>query len=116
MQQQFVLFDTGPKGRPAAFADPRRLIVAWSAGEVPAALDALRQARGEGYWLAGSCSYELGYLLEPRLAPLLPPDRRAPLLCFGVFEAPQEAAAELLLAAARDSAGAASLSTPEPLW
>ena len=116
MQQQFVLFDEGPGGRPAAFADPQRLIAAWSAEEVPGALDALRQAQDDGRWLAGSCSYELGYLLEPRLAPLLPSARRAPLLCFGVFEGPQAAAAERLLAVARAEEGATRLSAPTALW
>ena len=36
-------------------------------------------------------SYEAGYLLEPKLVPLLRPDD-APLLCLGVFDAPVEEA------------------------
>ena len=38
-------------------------------------------ARGSGKWLAGYFSYEAGYLFEPKLRPLLPEGRRAPLLC-----------------------------------
>ncbi|WP_193368883.1 aminodeoxychorismate synthase component I [Pelagibius marinus] len=116
MPQRFVLFDAGPTGRPALFAEPRRLIVAWSAEEVPAALAALRQARDNGLWLAGACSYELGYLLEPKLAPLLPQGRRLPLICFGVFDGPDEEAAQKLLAAARRDEAAARLSAPRPDW
>ncbi len=116
MPQRFLLFDAGPSGRPALFAGPRRLIVAWSAAEVPAALAALRRAREDGLWLAGACSYELGYLLEPKLAPLLPQDRRMPLICFGVFDGPDEEAAEALLATARSEEAAARLSAPQPRW
>lgn len=116
MQQRIIFFDTGPEGRPAVFADPQRLIVAESAAEVPGALEALREARAAGLWLAGACSYELGYVVEPRLAPLLPAVRRAPLLCFGVFAAPDESAAKELLEAAQHQMPAAGLSTPEPYW
>ena len=38
-----------------------------------------------GSHAAGYFSYELGYLLEPRLAGLLPRDRSVPLLWFGIF-------------------------------
>ncbi|MEO3427581.1 aminodeoxychorismate synthase component I [Pelagibius sp. CAU 1746] len=116
MPQRFVLFDAGPADRPALFAEPRRLIVAWSAAEVPAALAALRQARDDGLWLAGACSYELGYLLEPKLAPLLPEARRQPLLCFGIFDGPDEQTAETLLTTARREEADARLSAPQPKW
>ncbi|GAB4394569.1 MAG: aminodeoxychorismate synthase component I [Kiloniellaceae bacterium] len=116
MPEHFVLFDAGPVDRPALFTAPRRLIVARDAAELPAALAELGRARTEGRWLAGYCSYELGYLLEPKLAPLLPPDRRTPLICFGVFEAPETAAAEDLLAAAEGECAAIRLTRPQPLW
>ena len=41
-----------------------------------AALDALDAARADGLWAAGFISYEAGYALEPRLAPLMPEGRR----------------------------------------
>jgi para-aminobenzoate synthetase/4-amino-4-deoxychorismate lyase len=70
------------------YARPVRVISAESAADVPAALAALDAARSAGSWLAGYFSYELTYVLEPRLASLLPPDRRVPLLWFGVFASP----------------------------
>ncbi len=58
---------------------------------MPQALAALDEARAQGAWLAGYASYELGYVLEPRLIDRLPEGRRLPLLCFGVFDAPDQA-------------------------
>lgn len=55
---------------------------------MPGAFDALEKARDNGFWLAGFASYELGFALEPRLAPFMPPNRRLPLLKFGVYAAP----------------------------
>jgi len=84
-----IRFDHGPGGTDAClFAEPRRMIVANDANGVSAALAALDTARAEGAWLAGYASYELGYALEPCLAPLMPPRRRLPLMCFGVYDAP----------------------------
>jgi para-aminobenzoate synthetase/4-amino-4-deoxychorismate lyase len=61
-------------------------IVASAPQDVAAAFDAVEAARRSGRHVAGYFSYELGYLLEPKLAPLLPPGRSVPLLWFGVFE------------------------------
>jgi len=84
-----IRFDHGPIGGACAFAQAERLIVARDPADVPAALDALDAARAEGLWLAGFASYELGYVLEPRLAPRMPVRRRLPLLQFGAYSAPQ---------------------------
>jgi para-aminobenzoate synthetase/4-amino-4-deoxychorismate lyase len=70
------------------FAGPGAVVTAHEPGEVPGALKALEAAWRAGKWAGGYFSYELGYLLEPRLAPLLPPDRAVPLLWFGIFDAP----------------------------
>ena len=83
-----IRFDRGPDGQAAWFAAPVRMIHAHAAAEVPAALDALDLARAQGLWVAGYASYELGYVLEPRLADLLPVNRRLPLIAFGVYDAP----------------------------
>lgn len=83
-----IRFDQGPAGRGTRFSHPLRVIRADHAQDVSQALAALDEARAEGAWLAGYASYELGYVLEPRLAGLLPQDRRLPLLCFGVYDAP----------------------------
>lgn len=80
-----------PGGAACQFADPIRMIEAVEAADVPAALDALDAARAEGLWLAGYASYELGYVLEPKLAPLLPETRKLPLLRFGVYAGPEVA-------------------------
>ena len=82
-----VILD-GKDGR-LAFTKAHSLIRAETPGEVPTALAALAAARAAGHWLAGFFSYELGYALEPRIAPLLPQCRPAPLLQFGVYGAPQ---------------------------
>jgi len=102
-------FDRGPCGGDGTvFAAPRALIEARAPAEVPAALAAMDAARAEGHWLAGYASYELGYVLEPRLAPLMPTLCRLPLIRFGVYDAPA-AAAPLV-------AGDAMLGPFTPLW
>jgi len=88
----FILFDKGPGGQPEVFRDPLRIIEANAPGEVAPAFTAIEQARRDGHWLAGFASYELGYVLEPGLRDLLPPERRMPLLRFGVFQASEPAA------------------------
>ncbi|MFX0540698.1 aminodeoxychorismate synthase component I [Roseovarius sp. S4756] len=104
-----IRFDHGPSGMDAAiFLAPDRIIEARDPADVPEALAALDAARAGGAWLAGYASYELGYALEPRLTPLMPPRRRLPLLRMGVYDAP-EAAPEL-------AAGPASLSGLSPAW
>ncbi|MHA6266371.1 aminodeoxychorismate synthase component I [Aliiroseovarius sp. CAU 1755] len=81
-------FDHGPDDTPCQFDTPQRLIVAQDACDVARALDDLDAARAQGAWVAGFASYELGYALEPRLAPLMPKTRRLPLLQFGVYDDP----------------------------
>ncbi len=83
-----IFFDKGPEGQPARFLWADELILAWTPDEVPAAMAAMQAAQDEGRWLAGYASYELGYVLEPRLRPLLPASRRVPLLAFAVCDAP----------------------------
>jgi para-aminobenzoate synthetase/4-amino-4-deoxychorismate lyase len=57
-----------------------------SPAEVRPALEAAERALAAGNHIAGYFSYELGYLFESRLAPLLPPRRALPLLWLGIFE------------------------------
>lgn len=83
-----ILLEHGPEGRPAMFDAPRDLVVAWQPDEVAPALARLDAARASGLWVAGYLSYEAGYALEPRLAPLMPQDRAHPLLAFGLYEGP----------------------------
>ena len=83
-----IRFDRGPHGVAAWFSRPRRLIRADSAAEVPDALGEMDMARASGHWLAGYASYELGYVIEPRLQALMPGNRRLPLIAFGVYDGP----------------------------
>lgn len=73
------------------FAQPRRIIDIHGPEDLAAGFAAMDQALREGFWIAGYACYELGYLLEPRLTPLLPSSNPLPLLRFGVFDAPQPA-------------------------
>ncbi|CUJ84969.1 Para-aminobenzoate synthase component 1 [Ruegeria denitrificans] len=83
-----IRFDQGPAGPGTSFDRPAHVIRADKPDDVPQALVALDEARADGAWLAGYASYELGYVLESRLADRLPADRRLPLICFGVYDAP----------------------------
>lgn len=74
------------------FAEPIEIITATDANSFQNAFVRAEKARRSGKWLAGYLSYEAGYLLEPKLRPLLPDGRRTPLICLGVFEAPAESA------------------------
>ncbi len=104
-----IRFDHGPDGAAATFAQPRTLIEAREIADVPDALQALDRARAEGAWLAGFASYELGYALEPRLQGRMPQERRLPLLHFGVYDGPPEAAPAI-------PPGAAALGDICPGW
>ncbi len=87
----YLLFDAGfdaESAAPRAFTSPKQIICAWQPNEVATAFATLQQAHDNGDWLAGVCAYELGYVLEDALHPYLPDNRRTPLLCFGVFDAP----------------------------
>ncbi|WHO74264.1 aminodeoxychorismate synthase component I [Rhizobium sp. BT03] len=71
------------------FAEPAEIIVARTCAEFFAGLARMEKAKAEGKWLAGYMAYEAGYLFEEKLAPFAREDRETPLLCFGVFDAPQ---------------------------
>ncbi|KAB7610414.1 aminodeoxychorismate synthase component I [Amylibacter sp. SFDW26] len=116
MSESYILFDEGPDGGTQAFADPERLIVAWEPEEVADALNAMQKARADGKWLAGTASYELGYVLEPKLLPRLPKNRHTPLICFGVFDGPDANAARSLAHRGRSEQADAKLDAPTPVW
>lgn len=91
-----VFFDDVSTGFLTQFARPQRVIRADRPEEVQPALEALQQAVAAGNYVAGYLSYEAGYALEARLAPLEPPGRHGPLVWFGVFDAPVTAPAAAL--------------------
>jgi len=102
-----VILDDATPGRERLkrFGGFVRVVRADTPDEVPAALAALSGAVTGGHYAAGYFSYELGYLLEPRLAALLPADRRVPLLWFGIFGDCETVGPEALQARGRAYAG-----------
>ncbi|MBZ9775865.1 aminodeoxychorismate synthase component I [Mesorhizobium sp. CO1-1-8] len=87
-----AIFRNDKSARQLVFDRPADVIVAHEAGDFEPALEAAQAAHDAGKWLAGYFSYEAGYLLEPKLVPLLPDGRRSPLVCLGIFDAPVEEA------------------------
>ena len=83
----FVLLDDGraPDGRCFLLTDPDQVLVCERPEDVPATLDAIGKAGERGLFAAGFMSYELGYVLESRLRPLLPEKRNVPLIWMGLF-------------------------------
>jgi para-aminobenzoate synthetase / 4-amino-4-deoxychorismate lyase len=92
LAEGFVLLDnsTNLDSVSELFEKPVEIIRADEPAEVDAALASLQAGIARGLHAAGFFSYELGYLLEPRLAHLLPPDRKMPLLWFGLYAAPRQ--------------------------
>jgi para-aminobenzoate synthetase component 1 len=105
--EPYIEVEAGPGGAPARFEAPAEIVRAGAAQEVGPALAALEAALAAGRWVAGYASYELGYVFEPRLLPLLPAARRLPLVEFGVFDAPGPA---------RPRASGAGLGRLAPDW
>jgi para-aminobenzoate synthetase component 1 len=83
----FVCLDDSLSGRTLLFERPVEILSASTSREAFKVLDRMESLRRSGLELAGYLAYELGYLFEPRLAPLLPDNRQVPLIRFGAFEA-----------------------------
>ncbi len=83
---------TGPDAISILFEHPVKTVRADRPEEVADALDALTKGLERGLHAAGFFSYELGYVLEPKLAHLMPAGRRMPLLWFGLYSSPRELA------------------------
>jgi len=96
-----VILDDGPR---RVFRDPRAVIAADGARDVPAALAAIQAALDRGRFVAGWLGYELGHALEPRLAARA---GQGPLLRLGVFDGPSDAP---------PVEGRAWAGTPVPEW
>ena len=83
-----IHFDTAPKTSLHWFKNPLKIIKACHPAEVIIALEALQKYLGKGYWIAGLASYELSYVLEPKLSRLSHSCEAIPLIQFGVFDGP----------------------------
>ena len=92
-----LLEDRLDRAAPARlYHDPVSIIRCDDAAEIDAALAEIGRGAAADLHAAGFLSYELGYALEPRLAPLMPPVRDTPLLWFGLFEKPRLLSATIL--------------------
>ena len=92
LSQTFVLLDNNSGSGPPSllFSEPMDIIAAWTPDEVPAALGRIEAGVAGGLHAAGFFAYELGYVLEPKLAALMPDKRNVPLLWIGLYNAPAE--------------------------
>jgi len=92
LEETFVLLDnsTGRGAPTLLFSEPREIVSAFTPEEVPAALARLEAGTAAGQHAAGFFAYELGYVLEPKIAGLMPEGRNVPLLWFGLYGAPRE--------------------------
>ncbi len=83
----FVLLENSrdPRAASLLFERPETIIRCDDPAGIDAALAAIQQGLDDGLHAAGWLSYEVGHALEPRLAPLLPADRREPLVWLGLF-------------------------------
>ncbi len=90
-RQLFVLIDDSlsPGGDAWLFENPVEIVACDDPAGVNEALDRIAGAGRDGLYAAGFMAYELGYLLEPRLAPLLPEAYRQPLIWMGLFGEPR---------------------------
>jgi para-aminobenzoate synthetase/4-amino-4-deoxychorismate lyase len=98
-----------PDGQNLLFENAREVLVAHTVEEATHALARMAEAGRQGLWAAGYLAYELGFLFEERLEPLLPARSKTPLLWLGLYDAPKRLAADevahLLSAAAAGRAG-----------
>ena len=108
-----IFFEHGPGERPALFDDALSVKTARTPEEVETVLRDAEEARRAGAWIAGYISYEAGYAFEDRLLPLMPGDRRLPLVHLATFTGPRDPAA--VLARMEEEAGATRIAAPEPV-
>ncbi|MBX3578942.1 MAG: aminodeoxychorismate synthase component I [Rhizobiaceae bacterium] len=86
----FILFRDDVVGQTVLFERPSEIVAPTDPADFFPALETLERARASGKWIAGTMSYEAGYLFEPKLAPLIPSGRRVPLMNFGIFNGPSD--------------------------
>jgi para-aminobenzoate synthetase/4-amino-4-deoxychorismate lyase len=70
------------------YADPVSVVRCDAAEDVAGALGEIEAGLARGLHAVGFLSYELGYVFEAKLAPLMPPARSVPLFWFGLFRQP----------------------------
>jgi len=92
LSEAFVLLDnsSGSCSSSLLFTEPRDIVSAETPDEVGPAIDRIEAAVANGLHAAGFFSYELGYVMEPKISGLMPEKRSMPLLWFGLYEAPRQ--------------------------
>lgn len=96
LSEAFVLLDnsSGSAEPSLLFTDPIEIVSAETTEEVAPALERIEAGIARGLHAAGFLSYELGYVMEPKLAHLMPLERSVPLLWFGLYRAPRSMSGE----------------------
>lgn len=95
----YILLDDQITSRIRLYENPVDIISVTRPGDVDAGFRKLIKYHTAGYHIAGNFSYELGYILEPKLRSKLPRQRHVPLMSFGAFEGFSDADADLLKSA-----------------
>ncbi len=92
LSEAFVLLDnsSGSCSPSLLFTEPRDIVSAETPDEVGPAIERIEAAVANGLHAAGFFSYELGYVMEPKISGLMPEKRGMPLLWFGFYEAPRQ--------------------------
>ncbi len=92
LSEAFVLLDnsSGSCSPSLLFTEPRDIVSAETPDEVGPAIERIEAAVANGLHAAGFFSYELGYVMEPKISGLMPKKRGMPLLWFGLYEAPRQ--------------------------
>jgi para-aminobenzoate synthetase/4-amino-4-deoxychorismate lyase len=91
------------------YTRPHTIIRCDDPGGIEAAFGQIERGLADGLYAAGLLAYELGYALEPKLAPRMPEGRETPLLWLGLFEPPTIVPAGVL------DAAFATLGPPPPI-
>ena len=82
----YILLDDQITHELRYYTQPIDIVQAHEVADVDAAFVKLESYHAQGYYLAGYLSYDLGFVLEPKLTRLMPETRSEPLLQFGVFK------------------------------
>ena len=92
LSEAFVLLDnsSGNCSPSLLFTEPRDIVSAETPDEVGPAIERIEAAVANGLHAAGFFSYELGYVMEPKISGLMPKKRGMPLLWFGLYDAPRQ--------------------------
>ena len=90
MSTPFVLFDDAQMQADARlYTAPLRILSCSNPKDVGETLAQIDQVLKDGFHVAGYLAYELGYLLEDKLAPLIDTAQEQPLIWMGVFKEAQ---------------------------